>query len=109
MSSIPINWEDYQQLSNATRWTAYRRQLACIVELEGIVATLPKCWQLVDGKPVQDCVLYEGMTYYTFCANAREIIEETFSWDDYLCRAPDNWSDSREAAEAMAETRKEPT
>lgn len=108
----PTNEEFLREMAGIEFGPPYKQRFAeAADELESfrdIVATLPKCWRLVDGKPVQDCPVHDGMTYYTYCANARDIIEDQFAWDDYLCRATDHWANTREAAEALAAMRKEP-
>ncbi len=44
------------------------RQLADRAELlQAIVNTLPKCWRLVDGEPVQDCPVVLGMVVCVTC------------------------------------------
>lgn len=115
-----MGWERHLLIGCADR-TEQEKAWAEIKHLRSIVDTLPQCYRLVDGKPVQDCPMTPGMEVW---------VPGTGMWDDkiwkikvtsidskgFVCTniggRPQWWhsracANSRECAEVLAATRKE--
>ena len=64
----PTNEEFLREMAGIEFGPPYKRRFAEAADelsrLRDIVATLPQCYRLVDGVPVQDCPVVPGMTVW---------------------------------------------
>lgn len=77
-----------------------------VKRLRSIVATLPKCWRLVDGKPVQDCPVVLGMKAWLKAwtakaggASAYPVTIDRIEVGGFIRAAFDRWGDYRNVVE----------
>lgn len=105
----PTNEEFLLDMAGIEFGPPYKRRFAEaadeLTRLRAIVAALPKCYRLVDGKPVQDCAVVPGMMVYHPCSDGTIEAKELTDWHDVIDLL-DGWFDpfanSRECAEALA-------
>lgn len=116
-----MGWERHLLIGCADR-TEQEKAWAEIKHLRAIVDTFPKCYRLVDGKPVQDCpAAFETQVWaewndMIFRWKITRMDTDGWCWlkRQEPCDSPDSpemgtkhFANSREAAEVMAAKGKE--